>query len=93
MNKELKSASTWFKANKLSVNIDQTKWTIFHPTSKKLFMPTKFSELFTDGITLKRETVNRFWVYLLMKMSHGKPILTQFPPRFLKPLVYFIEQG
>ena len=29
MNKELKSVSTWFKANKLSINIDKTKWTIF----------------------------------------------------------------
>ena len=36
MNKELKSVSTWFKANKLSVNIDKTKWTIFHPTSKSV---------------------------------------------------------
>ena len=35
MNNELKSVSTWFKANKLSINIDKTKWTIFHPTSKK----------------------------------------------------------
>ena len=25
MNKELKSVSTWFKANKLSINIDKTK--------------------------------------------------------------------
>ena len=29
MNKELKSVSIWFKANKLSINIDKTKWTIF----------------------------------------------------------------
>ena len=42
INKELKSVSTWFKANKLSINIDKAKWTIFHPTSKKRFMPTKF---------------------------------------------------
>ena len=34
MNKELKSVSTWIKANKLSINIDKTKWTVFHPTSK-----------------------------------------------------------
>ena len=60
MNKELKSVSTWFKANKLSINIDKTKWTIFYPTSKKRFMPTKFPELFTDGITLERETVTKF---------------------------------
>ena len=25
MNNELKSVSTWFKANKLSINIDKTK--------------------------------------------------------------------
>ena len=42
MNDKLKSVSTWFKANKLSIDNDKTKWTIFHPTSKKLFMPTKF---------------------------------------------------
>ena len=29
MNKELKSVSTWFKANKLSININKTKWTVF----------------------------------------------------------------
>ena len=60
MNKELKNASTQFKANKLSINIAKTKWTIFHPSSKKRFMPTKFLELFTDGITLKREAVTKF---------------------------------
>ena len=81
MNKELKSVFTWFKANKLSINIDKTKWTIFYPTSKTCFMPTKFPELFIDGITLEP----------LMKMSDGKPILTQCPQRFLKALVHFIE--
>ena len=42
MNKELKSVFTWFKINKLSINIDKTKLTIFYPTSKKRFMHTKF---------------------------------------------------
>ena len=50
MNK-LKSVSTWFKANKLSINIDKTRWTTFYPTSKKSFMPTKFPELFIDIMT------------------------------------------
>ena len=57
MNKELKSVSTWFKANKFSINIDKTKWTNFYPTSKKHFM---FPELFIDGITLEKETVTKF---------------------------------
>ena len=42
INNELKSVSTWFKANKLSINIDKTKWTTFYPNSKKRFMPAKF---------------------------------------------------
>ena len=42
MNKELKSVFTWFKINKLSINIDKTKLTIFYLTSKKRFMHTKF---------------------------------------------------
>ena len=60
MNKELKSVSSSFKANKLSINIDKTKWTIFYSTSKKRFMPTKFPELFIDVITLQSETVTKF---------------------------------
>ena len=71
MNKELKSVFTWFKANELSINIDKTKWTIFHPTSKK---PAKFPDLFTDDITLEQEAVSKFWAYLLIKISHKKPI-------------------
>ena len=47
INKELKSVSTWFKANKLSTNINKTKWTISYSTSKKCFMPQKIPELFT----------------------------------------------
>ena len=60
MNKELKSVSTWFRANKLSININKTKWTIFYPASKKRFIPTKFPDLFIDTITLERETVTKF---------------------------------
>ena len=43
MNQELKRASTWFKANKLSINIDKTKWTIFHPTFKNCFINCKIT--------------------------------------------------
>ena len=51
-------------------------------------MPTKFPELFIDGLTLERETVIKF-----LDASDGKFILTQFRSRVLKALVYFIEQG
>ena len=35
MNIELIKVSTWFKANKLSLNVTKTKFTLFHPISKK----------------------------------------------------------
>ena len=63
MNKVLKNVSTWFKENKLSINIDKTKWTIFYPTSEKRFLPTKFPEIFIDGITLERETVKQTYCH------------------------------
>lgn len=43
MNTELQEISSWFKSNKLSLNIDKTKWTIFHPTSKKEIITTKLT--------------------------------------------------
>ena len=75
MNNELKSASTWFKASKLSINTDKTKWTIFHPTSKECFMPTKFPKLFIDSITLKRETVTKFLGVFIDENVTWKPYI------------------
>ena len=60
MSKELKSISNWFKTNKLSTNIDKTKWIIFYSTSIKRFMPSNFPDLFINGITIEKETVTKF---------------------------------
>ena len=73
MTNELKSVSTWFKTNQLSININKTKWTIFHPTSNKRFMPTKFPELLIDGITLKRETVTKILSVFIDENNIWKP--------------------
>ena len=35
MNKELENVSTWFKSDKLSLNVNKTKWSLFHPLSKR----------------------------------------------------------
>ena len=39
MNVELENVSTGFKSNKLSLNIDKTKWSFFYPLSKREFLP------------------------------------------------------
>ena len=35
MNVELENVSTWFKSNKLSLNVDKTIWSLFHSLSKR----------------------------------------------------------
>ena len=65
------------KANKLSINIDKTKRTIFHPIHKKRFMSTKFPELFIDGLALEREVFNKFLgVSIYKRVTWKDPINT-----------------
>ena len=41
VNSELEKVSQWFKANKLSINIKKTKFTLFHKNSSKDDIPVK----------------------------------------------------
>ena len=86
MNKELKSVSNWFKANKLCIIIYKTNWAIFHPNSKKCFMPTKFPELFFDGITLERETVTKFLGVILDGNITWKAHINTISPKISKSI-------
>ena len=86
MNKELQSVFNWFKANKLSTNIDKIKWTIFHLPSKKRFMPTKFPELFIDGINLKRETVTKFLGVFIDENVTWKPHINTISSKISKSI-------
>ena len=55
INVELENVSTWFKSNKLSLNVDKTKWLLFHPLSKKQLLPHILPKL------IKREHVRKFF--------------------------------
>ena len=39
MNVERKNISTWFKSSQLSLNVNKTKLSLFHPLSKRQFLP------------------------------------------------------
>ena len=43
MNLELNKVSTWFRANKLSLNAIKTKFSLFHPLHKKRQVPKDFT--------------------------------------------------
>ena len=60
MNKELENVSTWFKSNKLSLNVDKTKWLLFHPLSKRQSLSQTLCYLLIENIHIKREYVTIF---------------------------------
>ena len=60
MNVELENVSTWFKSNKLSLNVDKTKWSLFHLLSKKQFLPQALRNILIEDIHIKREHVTKF---------------------------------
>ena len=45
MNVELENVSTWLKSNKLSLYVDKSKWSLFHPPSKRQFLPQTLPNL------------------------------------------------
>ena len=48
-----------FKLNKLSLNVDKTKWSLFHPLSKRQFLPQTLPNLLIEDIYIKREHVTK----------------------------------
>ncbi|XP_065651287.1 uncharacterized protein LOC136079476 [Hydra vulgaris] len=60
MNIELIKISKWFKSNKLSINIEKTKWTLFNPKSKKHLLPNDMPQIYIDNIQIKQSKVILF---------------------------------
>ena len=60
MDMELANFSTWFKPNKLSLNVDKTKWLLFHPLSKGQLLQQTLPNLFIENIHIKKEHVTKF---------------------------------
>ena len=61
INVELENVSTWFKSNKLSLNVNKTKWSLFHPLSKRQFLPQTMPNLVIGDAHIKREHVTIFF--------------------------------
>ena len=59
-NCELNEISLWFKANKLSLNLTKTKYSLFHLASKKGFLREPLPFLKMDNIATERENVTKF---------------------------------
>ena len=60
MNEELEKFNIWFKANKLSLNVDKTKFTLFYKGSQSENLPLKLPVLFMNDTVIERKDSLRF---------------------------------
>ena len=61
VDSELEKISQWFKANKLSLNIKKTKFTLFHKNSSKDDIPVKLSALMVGSNNIERTSSIKFF--------------------------------
>ena len=61
MNIELANISTWFKSNKLTLNVGKTKWLLFNPLSKRQLLLQNLPNLLIENIHFKKEHVTKFF--------------------------------
>ena len=73
MQNELQKLSTWFKANKLSLNTSKTKYYLFHSQNKKLEIPQHLAPLKINDALAERAKTSKFLGVVLDKNSLWKP--------------------
>jgi len=61
MNMELNKVNIWFRANKLSLNVEKTNYTLFHKIKKQeLNIPLMLPELYLNDKLIKKQTSIKF---------------------------------
>ena len=65
VNNELVNIKDWFTANKLSLNLEKTKYSFFHKPSKKDDIPLRLPKLMINNYEIQREESIKFLGVLL----------------------------
>ena len=85
MNVELPNVSTWFKSNKLFLNVDKTKWPLLYPLSKRQLLPETLPILLIENIHIQREHVTKvLGVFIDGNLSWKQHINIVLGLKFLK---------
>ena len=71
VNSELEKVSQWFKANKLSINIKKTKFTLFHKNSFKDDIPVKLTALMIGSNNIERVSSIKYFGVMLDQHIFG----------------------
>ena len=86
MNDELGNISTWFKANKLSLNVSKTKFSLFHPNSKKRFVPADLPLLKIDDTRIIRDPITKFLGVLIDENLTWQPHISHISTKISKSI-------
>ena len=90
MDEELRKVANWYKANKLSLNISKTKYSLFHSTRKrKDILNILFDNI--DNVPVKIEFVIKFLAVYLDENIFWKHHINIVSTKTLRILEYFIE--
>jgi len=65
LNEELDKINEWFISNRLSLNVEKTKFILFHKASKAENIPLKLPNLLINNKIIKRELTTNFLGVLL----------------------------
>ena len=65
INNELVNIKDWFTANKLSLNVEKTKYSFFYEPSKKDDTPLRIAKLTINNYEIQREESIKFLGVLL----------------------------
>ena len=60
MNEELEKYNSWFQANKLSLNVNKTKFTLFHKSTSSDNLPLRLPELIINNTVIERRGSLKF---------------------------------
>ena len=58
VNNELVNIKDWFTANKLSLNVEKTKYSFFHESSKKDDIPLDLPKLIINNMKYKEKNLS-----------------------------------
>ena len=91
MNCELNKISLWFKANKLLLNLTKTKYSLFHPASKKMVLKEPLPFLIMDNIVIERENVTKFLGVLIDENLSWKQYINDVSSKISKKHWYPLQ--
>ena len=91
-NQELDRINDWFLANKLSLNVEKTKYILFHKLTDQDNIPLKLRSLLLNGNMIERENSLKFLSAILYEHLTWKKDTQLIENMASKMLVFFIKE-